>query len=72
MRKNGGEEYAAKSDEEIVQKLRDNATKMLGTMSEIESESRNLDRLVGRIDEDTKQSLIFDKIMKQNFTERRD
>lgn len=72
MREKGGEEYQGKTDEEIVDKLRSNATKMLATMSQIEQEGRNLDRLVGRIDNDTKQSLIFDKIMRNSFVERRD
>jgi len=72
MRENGGEEFSGKSDEEIVQKLKDNATAMLGTMSQIEEESKNLDRLMGRVDDDTKESLIFDKIMQRNFTERHD
>ena len=72
IRENGGDEYLGKSDQEIVEKIQSNANKMLGLMSTVEKESRNLDRLVGRIDEDNKQSLIFGKVMEQDFKERRD
>ena len=72
IRQNGGDEYLGKSDEEIVEKIKSNANKMLGLMATVEREGRNLDWLLGRIDEDTKQSLIFGKIMEQDFTERRD
>ena len=72
IRQNGGEEYQGKSDEEVVEKIQSNANKMLGLMTQVETESRNLDRLLGRVDEDTKQSLIFGKIMEQDFQERRD
>lgn len=72
LRQNGGEDYQNVSDQEIVEKVQSNANKMLGLMSQVETESRNLDRLLGRIDEDTKQSLIFGKIMEQDFRERRD
>lgn len=72
MRQNGGEELQGKSDEEVVEKIKSNANQMLGLMSTVEQETRNLDRMLGRIDEDTKQSLIFGKIMEQDFTQRRD
>ena len=72
LKENGGEEYQNKSDQEVVEKIQSNANRMLGLMTQVETESRNLDRLMGRMDEDTKQSLIFGKIMEQDFTERRD
>lgn len=62
--------YLGMSDEEIVEKIQSNANRMLGLMSTVEAESKSLDRLLGRIDEDTKQSLIFGKIMEQDFRER--
>ena len=71
MRAAGGEGYQEKSDEEILDKVKSNANKMLGIMSKVEKESKNLDRMLGRIDEDTKQSLIFGKLMEEDFTERR-
>lgn len=72
LRQNGGEDYQNVSDQEIVEKVQSNANQMLGLMTTIEQEGKNLDRLLGRVDEDTKQSLIFGKIMEQDFTERRD
>lgn len=72
LRQNGGEEYQNVSDQEVVEKVQSNANKMLGLMTTVEQEGKNLDRLLGRVDEDTKQSLIFGKIMEQDFTERRD
>lgn len=72
VRKNGGEEFQGKSDGEIIEKIQSNANKMLGLMSTVENESNNLDRLFGRMDEDTKQSLIYGKLMEKDFAERRD
>lgn len=72
LKQNGGEDYQGISDQEVVEKVQSNANKMLGLMSQVEQESRNLDRLLGRADEDTKQSLIYGKIMEQNFRERRE
>ena len=72
IRQNGGEEYQDVSDQEIVEKTQSNANKMLGLMSQVEQEGKSIDRMIGRVDEDTKQSLIFGKIMEQDFTERRD
>ena len=72
LRQNGGEDYQNVSDQEIMEKVQSNANKMLGLMSQVEQESKSLDRLLGRVDEDTKQSLIFGKIMEQDFRERRD
>lgn len=72
IRERGGEDYQDMSDEEIVSKIQSNANKMLGLMSNVESESKDLDRLFGRMDEDTKQSLIYGKLMEKDFGERRD
>lgn len=72
MKEQGGEDYQNVSDQEIVEKVQSNANKMLGLMTQVEQESKSLDRLLGRVDEDTKQSLVFGKIMEQDFRERRD
>lgn len=72
MRQSGGEDYQNISDQELVEKVQSNANKMLGLMTQVEQESKSLNRLIGRMDEDTKQSLIFGKIMEQDFKERRD
>lgn len=72
LKQNGGEDYQNVSDQEIVEKVQSNANKMLGLMTQAEQESKSLDRLLGRVDEDTKQSLIFGKVMEQDFRERKD
>lgn len=72
MRAADSEGLQNKSDEDIIEKIKSNANKMLGIMSSIENEGDHLDGLFGRMDEDTKQSLIFGKIMEKDFTERRD
>ena len=72
LKQNGGEDYQNVSDQEVVEKVQSNANRMLGLMSQVEQESKSLDRLMGRMDEDTKQSLIFGKVMEQDFRERRD
>ena len=72
IKQNGGEEYQDKSDEEIVEKIKSNANQMLGLMTTVEKEGRNLERLLGRVDEDTKQSLIYGKIMEEDFSRRKD
>lgn len=71
IRQNGGAEYQNKSDEEIIEKIQSNANRMLGLMTTVEQESRQLDRLLGRVDDDTKQSLIFGKLMEQDFAKRK-
>lgn len=72
IKNNTGEDYQNTSDNEIVERMQSNANKMLGLMSSIENEEKDIDRLVGRVDEDTKQSLIFGKLMLQDFTERKE
>jgi len=72
LRNNGGEEYKNVSDEEIIEKVQSNANKMLGLMTQVEEEGKHIDRMIGRVDEDTKQSLIYGKIMSSFHKERRD
>lgn len=72
MRASDKEGLQDKTDDEILEKISSNANKMLGLMSSVEKEGKTLDRLLGRVDEDTKNSLIFGKIMQKDFKERRD
>ena len=72
MRASDKEGLQDKTDDEILEKISSNANKMLGLMSSVEKEGKTLDRMLGRVDEDTKNSLIFGKIMKEDFKERRD
>lgn len=69
---NGSKEFEGMSEMEVVERIQSNANKMLGLMSTVEKESKRLDSILGRIDDDTKQSLVFGKIMEQDFMERRD
>ena len=71
MRAADSEGLKGKTDEEILDKIQDNANKMLGIMASVEEEGNNIDRLLGRVDQDTKQSLIFGRIMEKDFRERR-
>ena len=72
LRQGGGEEYQNVTDKAIVEKVQSNANKMLGLMSSIEEKGRSLDGMLGRIDNDTKQSLIFGELMEEDFSERKD
>lgn len=47
------------TDEEIFSHLQNNARKTLEMMSQVKEETSNLEKLLGDIDEDTKQSLVF-------------
>ena len=70
IRKAEGEEAQDKTDDEIIEKVNDNANKMLALLSNVEKEGKKIDRLIGRVDDDTKQSLIFGKLMEDDFTKR--
>lgn len=59
------------SDEELTGKIQENAKKMLDLMESVQKESKSLESIFGRIDEDTKQSLIFGKLSEQNEAERK-
>lgn len=72
MRASDKEGLQDKTDDEILEKISSNANKMLGLMSSVEKEGKTLDRMMGRVDEDTKNSLIFGKIMQEDFKERKD
>ena len=59
-----------KSDEEILDILKKNAFKMRTTLAQIENESKNIDRLIGNVDDDTRQSLIYSKLMTDDWKQR--
>lgn len=72
IRNSAKEEYQDKTDDEIIEKVNNNANNMLGLLSSVEKEGKDIDRTIGRVDDDTRQSLIFGKLMEKDFTERRD
>lgn len=59
-----------KSDEEILDTLKRNAFKMRTTLAQIENESKSIDRLIGNVDDDTRQSLIYSKLMTDDWKQR--
>lgn len=58
------------SDEAILKSIKGNANKMLNTMSRIQEESDNIDKLLGDVNEDTKQTLIFGQLNLDDWNER--
>ena len=50
------------TDDEIVNNVRDNATRIIETINNVQKESSEIDKLVGYIDDDTKQSLIYGRL----------
>lgn len=58
------------SDKEILKTLKSNANKMLSTFDNIQQESKRVDKLLGNVDEDTKQSLIYSQMMLKDWHQR--
>ena len=69
---NSSSEFENMSDEEVLSRVKDNANKMLNTISTIQNESDNIERVLGNVDEDTKISLIYGKMALDNWNERRE
>ena len=59
------------SDDEIFTSLQKNARLMQETMDKINTESENLERLLGDIDEDAKQSLIYGQLSVEDWQKRK-
>lgn len=70
MRDNVNTSDENQSDDDILKTLKSNANKMLSTLDNIEKESDRVDNLVGNVDEDTKQSLIYGQMMLKDWHER--
>lgn len=60
------------SDGNILKSIKSNANRMLTTMSKIQDESDKIDKLLGDVDEDTKQTLIFGQLNIDDWNERSD
>lgn len=60
------------TDEEIFNSLKGNAKQILDLMSQVQAESDKIERLVGEIDEDSKQSLIFAQLSLDDWQKRSD
>lgn len=59
------------SDAEVLKTLKKNANLMLSTIDKIQSESESIDKLLGNVDNDTKQTLIYSQMMLEDWKERR-
>lgn len=60
-----------RDDATILQTIKDNATKVLDTMSSIQQESDKIDKMLGNAaDEDTKQALIYGKLAMNDWKDR--
>lgn len=70
MRNDVNIDTEGKSDEEILDTLKKNAFKMRTTLAQIEKESKSIDRLIGNVDDDTRQSLIYSKLMVDDWKQR--
>ena len=70
MRDNVNVDTDSMTDEEIFSHLQDNARKTLEMMSQVKEETSKLERLLGDIDEDTKQSLVFAQMSLNDWNER--
>ena len=58
------------SDEAVLKSIKSNANRMLSTMSRIQEESDKIDQLLGDVNEDTKQTLIFGQLNIDDWEER--
>lgn len=70
MRDNINTSDEKQSDEEILKTLKSNANKILSTLDNIQQESDRVDKLLGNVDEDTKQSLIYGQMMLKDWHQR--
>ena len=70
MRDNVNTSEENQSDEDILKTLKSNANKMLSTLDTVQQESDRVDKLLGNVDEDTKQSLIYGQMMLKDWQQR--
>lgn len=70
MRDNVNTSEENQSNEDILKTLKSNANKMLSTLDTVQQESDRVDKLLGNVDEDTKQSLIYGQMMLKDWHQR--
>ena len=64
-------EFENMTDDDVLSRVKDNANKMLNTISTIQNESDNIERILGNVDEDTKISLIYGKMVLDDWNSRK-
>lgn len=57
---------------DIISTLKENATTTLSVLDKYQKESSKIESLLGNVDEDTKQSLIYGKLMMDNWKSRQE
>ena len=70
MRSNVNLSTDGQSDTEVLSSLKKNANQMLSMIESVSMESERLEKLLGNIDEDTKQSLIYGQLMMDDWRTR--
>lgn len=64
-------DFESMTDEQILDRIKENANKMLNTISTIQQESDNIERILGNVDEDTRISLIYGKMSLDDWNARK-
>ena len=70
LRDNVEVDTEGRSDADLVEDLRNNAQKLLETMTKIQDESDIIERTLGPVDEDTKQALIYGQMAIEDWENR--
>lgn len=68
---NVSSDFENMTDEQVLDRIKKNANKMLNTISAIQQESDNIERVLGNVDEDTKISLIYGKMALDDWNARK-
>lgn len=68
---NVSSDFDGMTDEQVLNRIKENANKMLNTISTIQQESDNIERVLGNVDEDTKISLIYGKMALDDWNARK-
>lgn len=64
-------EFENMTNEQVLSRIKDNANKILNTISTIQTESNNIERILGNVGEDTKISLIYGKMALDDWNARK-
>lgn len=70
MKNNVNINTEGKTDEQIFEQLQKNILKLRSTISAIQKESEKIDKLIGNVDDDTRQSLIYGQMMLDDWSKR--
>lgn len=64
-------DFEGMTNDQVLDRIKANANKMLNTISFIQQESDNIERVLGNVDEDTKISLIYGKMALDDWNARK-